>query len=561
MKLIKILTLVLSLTIYGDAISQVNYFDNAKEIYFQFELESTDEINALSRIISIDNVIDGRIVKAYANAKEFNAFLEQGIEYTVLQHPGTLIRNPRMLDQVNIREITEWDFYPTYDAYLDMMEQFVNDYPDLCEIHHIGYTYEEREIIAVKISDNVGEEENEPEFFYTSTMHGDETTGYVLMLRFIDYLLSNYGDDPRITNMVNEIEIYINPLANPDGTYASGNNSVYGATRYNAHLVDLNRNFPDPEDGPHPDGNPWQIETMAFMDFAEEHNLVMSANIHGGAEVCNYPWDTWPRLAADDDWWVFVCREYADTVHANSIGTNYMTGFNNGITNGYAWYTIAGGRQDYHTYFHQGREFTLEISNTKLLPASQLPAHWDYNYRSFLNYLEQVLYGVRGIITDDSSGDPIKAEVYILNHEEDSSWVYSHLAPGNYHRVIYEGTYDIRYSAPGYFPQVFEDLEVDNYSTVVLNVQLVPQFSGFAEQTFSSVKVFPNPVSSNYFQLTSTLGIEKVRVIDISGKLVLEQEFADEERVFINVSHLPSNIYAVQVYTGGDVKTMKVKIL
>ncbi len=50
---------------------------------------------------------------------------------------------------------------------------------------------------------------------YSATMHGDETTGYILMLRLIDYLLSNYGADPQVTNILDNMEVWIYPLANP----------------------------------------------------------------------------------------------------------------------------------------------------------------------------------------------------------------------------------------------------------------------------------------------------------------------------------------------------------
>ncbi|MBK6966466.1 MAG: hypothetical protein IPH20_21865 [Bacteroidales bacterium] len=65
------------------------------------------------------------------------------------------------------------------------------------------------------------------------------------------------------------------------------------ARRYNINGVDLNRNYPDPEDGDHPDGYAWQPETVAFMNFAGQHDFVAAANFHGGVEVVNYPWDTW----------------------------------------------------------------------------------------------------------------------------------------------------------------------------------------------------------------------------------------------------------------------------
>ena len=177
-------------------------------------------------------------------------------------------------------------------------------------------------------------------------MHGNELAGYVLSLRLINYILDNYGNNQRITNLVNEIDIWINPLANPDGAYAGGNQNVNFATRYNANWVDLNRNYPDPQDGPHPDGNPYQEETNIFLALADSINFTLSANIHGGVEVCNYPWDTWSNLTADNDWWQYVSHEYADTCQANSV-SGYFNYLNDGITNGNDWYEVNGGRQDY----------------------------------------------------------------------------------------------------------------------------------------------------------------------------------------------------------------------
>ena len=445
-------------------------FEKKGEIYFKFEISSAYELNNIGKIISIDE-IKGSDIFAYANKRGFESFLKLEKTYNILPHPGELIKNPKMLGVDEIGKSKSWDYYPTYEAYIEMMYQFAIDYPEICVVESIGNSIEGRELLMAKISDNVNEREDEPQFLYTSTMHGDETTGYVLMLRLIDYLLSNYGQDQRISNMVDNIEIWINPLANPDGTYAGGNGSVYGATRYNANWVDLNRNYPDPEDGPHPDGNEWQVETVHFMNFAENNHFVLSANQHGGTEVCNYPWDTWAQFAADNDWWIYVCREYADTVHVSSP-SGYMTGYDNGITNGYAWYTISGGRQDYMNYFHNCREFTLELSDTKLLPANQLPAHWDYNYRSFLNYIEQSLYGIAGTITDAETGNPLEAEILIVDHEIDNSQMYSVAETGYYNRPVYAGTYDVKYTAQGHYPVIIEDVVVTNRNTTIVNVEL-----------------------------------------------------------------------------------------
>ncbi len=450
-----------------------NYFNENIEAYFKFDVAEDQKSPELAKMISIDKV-EGNTVWAYANKAEMKQFMQKDIEFEMLTHPGKLIANPNMKNKVNIREIETWDFYPTYEAYVDMMYQFASDYPDICEIVEIGESIQGRKLLFARISDNVGVDEGETQAMYTSTMHGDETAGYILALRLIDYFLINYGNSDRITNMVNTLDIWINPLANPDGTFAGGNNTVYGSTRANANGIDLNRNFPDPEDGPHPDGNAWQIENIAMMDLAQEQDFALSSNWHGGAEVCNYPWDTWQRLHPDTDWWEFVCREYADTAHLYSP-TGYMDDLDNGITNGYAWYTTSGSRQDYMNYFHQCREFTLEISNTKVLPEAELENHWEYNYRSLLNYIEQAAYGFEGIVTSAITGEPIVAEVFVVDHDlvQDSSWVYSSLPYGYYKRMIYEGTYTIRYSAPGYITKNIQ-ANINKYQTKTIDVALNP---------------------------------------------------------------------------------------
>ncbi len=411
-----------------------------------------------------------KTVYAYANDEELKRFESLGYTYTTLPAPSSLIKPKMSSDKA---DIMEWDSYPTYDGYEAMMSQFAANYPDICRLEYAGYTTEGRQIIFAVISDNVGVAEDEPELMYTSSIHGDEITAYVLMLRLIDSLLVSYGSDSLVTRLVDSCEIWINPLANPDGTYAGGNSTVGSATRGNANGVDMNRNFPDPDDGQHPDGYAWQPATVVMMNVADNHNFALSVNFHGGAEVLNYPWDTWSHLHPDDSWFIDICRMYADTAQFYSP-SGYLTDLNNGITNGYAWYTITGGRQDFMNYFHHCKEITLEISSTKLPSGSQLPLFWTYNRSAFLNYLENALYGIRGIITDASTGDPLRAKVRLLGHDFDSSEVFSDPAVGDYHRMIDPGTYDIEFSAPGYYVDTVYSVSVTDFTAVHVDEALAP---------------------------------------------------------------------------------------
>ncbi|MDD3878062.1 MAG: PKD domain-containing protein [Bacteroidales bacterium] len=455
-----------------------NIFNNRKELYFKFTFNQPSELAALSNIISIDGK-DGQFVYAYANKSEFQQFLGFNLSYTVLPPPSTLFP-ALMRDNIDVKSINAWDFYPTYGGYESMMYQYESNYPGLCKIYNMGTLNSGRKLLVAKITNNINQPGNKPRFNYSSSMHGDELTGYVLMLRFIDYLLANYGTNSRVTYLVNNIEIWITPLANPDGTYTNDNSTVNGATRNNANGVDLNRNFRNPVGGDHPDGNAWQQENIITMAFADTMNFTMSANFHGGIECVNYPWDTWlssARTHADHVWWQMVSHEYADTARFYSP-SSYMnpsgTNFYNGITHGGDWYVVRGSRQDYLTYYNNSREVTLEISNTKLPSASTLPSYWDYNYRSFLNYMQQSLYGLRGIVTDSCTALPLKTEVFITGHDVDNSQVYTFMPLGNYHRPLLAGNYTVRFSAPGYQTKTYNSILVTNYNTTTLNVALVP---------------------------------------------------------------------------------------
>ena len=246
----KIIVLFVFIFVNLGFMAQSHMIDNAKEmladrgeIYFSFPIPADftpDRVNYISRLISIDKIENGKIW-AYANGKSFDHFLELDLNFELLTPPSMLYQ-PFMLESDAARSRTAWDFYPTYSAYVDIMTQFAADYPDLCEVVSIKTLASSRELLFIHINDSLDIDQNEPEFLYTSSMHGDETSGYVLMLHLIDYLLSNYGTDDQATHLVNNIDIWINPLANPDGTYAGGNSSVFGATRGNANSVDLNRN-------------------------------------------------------------------------------------------------------------------------------------------------------------------------------------------------------------------------------------------------------------------------------------------------------------------------------
>ncbi len=533
------------------------------ELYFRFNINSKDLLNNLGRHISIDKVLPKVFyfeVYAYANAEEMDYFSKQNIDFELLKNPGD---NKDIVTSGDMRQILAWDVYPTYSAYITMMNNFATAYPNLCKIYNAGSSVQGRQILFAVISDSVNTRKPKPRFMYSSSIHGDETTGYVLMLRLIDTLLSGYGNNPTLTNLVKNCEIWINPLANPDGTYHGGDNTVTGAWRYNANSKDINRNFPDPVAGPNPTGA-WQPETIAMMNLFRQYNFTLSMNFHGGAEVYNYPWDCKYDLHPDDAWWINLGRRYVDTVHRYSPATylddNY--GYPNipGVVNGAAWYSISGGRQDYMTYFNGGREVTLEISNTKLVAQANLPTYWGYNHRSFIYYIKETLNGVRGIVTDSASGMPLKAKIYAIG-QNDSTWIYSDSICGDYHRMFAPGTYSLLFKAPNYYDKIVSGIQVLNDSAVIYDVKLRSTVTGISnnENTITNFELFqnyPNPFNPETrinFNIPSKEFVT-LKIYNITGRevAVLANRYFEKGSYSFNwnASQLPSGIYFCNIQAG-----------
>jgi PKD repeat protein len=482
------------------------------EFYFEFKCDSPETIVALQEHLSFDHR-QGNTYYAYALSDEaFDEFLEYGFKFQPIE--SYYDQSKALTMATTTAQMASWDRYPTHAVYLQMLDDFAANYPNLCRVETIGTSENGVAIKSLVISDNVNTDEDEPEFWWSGTMHGDETTGYVLLLRMADYLLSNYGTDTQVTNLVDEIEIYINPLANPDGTFngSAGLDDVSGSTRANSNGIDLNRNFPTLNG----DSYTLQDEITCMMDYSNNHDFVMSVNTHGGIELMNYPWDTWQsdeNLHPDTDWWIHVAFTYADQVELDAPstyfegpGTMYDGSTNTtGVTHGADWYYAIGSRQDYMNYYRNCREITLELSDTKTLGTEYLNTYWDYNKQAMLDYTEQVLYGFRGIVSDACTGTPLSdVKVEIVGHDQDNTEVYTSAPVGNYHRPVNEGSWDVTFSKTGYQSQT-HTVSVTNNTSTRLDVQLIPDGVGTPQFTADQTSIFEGETVNFTDQSTGTI--------------------------------------------------------
>lgn len=369
------------------------------------------------------------------------------------------------LNVLETRQLGVIDF--THHDY-DQMTSILNDlhaaYPSVTRLFSLGKSVEDRDLWVLQISDNPEiHEPGEPEFKYIGNMHGNEVVSREILLHFIEHLLQGYNNDDEITNLIHTTRISIMPSMNPDGYEKAKNDhsrpsdkcrGVVGRT--NANGVDLNRNFPDQFSVEMSDESQLATETVLVKKWIDEVPFVLSANLHGGSLVANYPYDNRPdgksaySKTPDDDVFQSLARTYSLNHPKMHLPSASCDGdhFKDGITNGADWYSVSGGMQDYNYINSNSFELTMEVSCCKFPDASTLQGFWEDNKQSLLEYLKQVHTGLTGFVRDQNGQGIEGADINIgvRNHPVRSA------RDGDYWRLLLPGDYKVTVSKQGYHP-------------------------------------------------------------------------------------------------------------
>lgn len=464
----------------------------AASLYITTQVDSKAAVNALGLEFSVDGYLfDERSntyqVRLWLPDYEYAKFLAKELPFELILSEEE--RDNGMVAST-MSDMLNWNKYPSYEIYLQLMHNFETNFPNLCKLDTILATTPHQtlphSILAIHISNTLGQPTEKPAFLYSSTMHGDEVVGYYMMLRLIDYILNNATTDAKVQQILQSVDLYICPLENPDGTYYRSNTRIDNTPSYNPYSrranysnVDMNRNYPFAQ-GVSGSANV-QSETQAIINWVADKHFVMSANFHGGAELTNYPWDSWTtsqKSHPDANWFQYVCQNYVDDCQALDAGymvgeTAYQPGCG-AVTEGGDWYVITGSRQDYMNYYQHCREVTIEAHFDKVVTSTtELPTYWTNSKDALLDYILECTYGFYGIVSDAITGEPIEAKIFVQDHDVFNSEVYSHTPVGDYHRPIKAGTYTVEVTADCYQPQTFTITTTDG-AGIRRDVQLQP---------------------------------------------------------------------------------------
>ena len=368
---------------------------------------------------------------------------------------------------------TTREAYHTYAEIVALADSLATTFPDICEKHLFGSSVQGRELGALKISDNVSMDENETEVMFDGGIHGDEIGCSENCIRFARDLCRDYSTDPYIANLIDNREIWIYYMVNPDGRVMD--------QRYNTNGVDLNRDAGYMWDGwGGSSGTFSQVESKALRDATYSRQFVVHTTYHSGTEYISCPWSYRSDQCPDFDHIIQLAGVYS----SNSGYTNLEYG--QGCT---GMYPINGSTKDTNYGSAGAISWSMEISYSKHPPTSQIQTYYQYNVPAMLAIIEYAGYGLEGVVTDINTSEPIAATVFINNYFP----CYTDPAFGDYHKYVLPGTYDITIVANGYETQTINNVIATANNATATDFQLQPS----DEDTFYGFKFSASQIPDN----------------------------------------------------------------
>jgi len=274
---------------------------------------------------------------------------------------------------------------------------------------------------------------------------------YEVALGIARTLIEDYGADPTVTAVVDDLETLVVPMANPDGSVAS--------TRGNAHEVDLNRNFPfmwvEGVSSGRPGSEP---ETRALRDDGLRHPYVVGISYHTAANYVNLVWNYTPVAPRHEPELRALFEPYA-------AGTSYE------VVLGWHWYSVYGEYTD-HNYGTRGTLDTIIEIQSDYGRTTQIGLH----VPRAIAVLAAARRGLEGRVTDAATGAPLRAVVWVA---ERRAPVYTEPELGDFHAVLVPGTYAVSVWAPGHRPATRSGVVVPPVGRERLDVALDPGGSDF----------------------------------------------------------------------------------
>jgi len=432
--------------------------------------------------------------------------------------------------------------YRNYEQFLSDMQAIAADYPSICHLYDIGdswgkiysddgnsnYDDFHHEIWAMKVSDNVETEEDEPAVFYLGEHHAREPISLEVAMADLNYIVENYGSDPTITENVNNTQIWFVPLVNPNGhRIVTSEYDVW----WRKNIRDNNENgqFDDDPNEDGPDGvdpnrnygwewgnvgasdnwnsqtyhgpNAWsEPEIQAVKALIDAHHFVAGISYHSYSELVLFPFGYNNNvIAPDHDALQELAVNMANVLPADD-GGHYTP------QESWQLYPCMGTSDDYFYGEHGIFSYTIEIGTEFIPPASQVDQICQNHLEAAMILLDRVNHStLTGHITNSETGQPLVAEISIPDIDDSGVYRNPYVSDeqfGRYYRLLENGSYSVTFSAYGYESQTVDNVSINGSGQTVLDIQLSPV--GFTEIEGMITAQTGNPISGAEIEILNT---------------------------------------------------------
>ncbi len=255
--------------------------------------------------------------------------------------------------------------YRTLAGVQSELARIATENPKIAQLVVYGRSQQGRDLVALKLSDNVTQDENEPEVMLTAATHGDEVITTEILMNLLERLVDNYAKDSRLTGIVDNRVIYFIPVVNPDG--------FYSRLRYDNN-VDPNRSYPYP-------GDPNAKSTASItglLKFFHAHHIVGSIDFHAYGELIMFPWAyTYEPIASE------FYAPFNELAGQMAEQNKYTFGPISKVI-----YVAQGSSADYYFWKNKTKAFAIEVGMAKQPVPSQIPAYTEEQAEPTWRFLE-----------------------------------------------------------------------------------------------------------------------------------------------------------------------------
>lgn len=276
----------------------------------EIKASNVEQRSEIAQMIHIDSVVDDRVF-AVVSENDLSILKKSKAPIVSLE----TIKTSKGVNSYYRPFVADIDFpdadtkYHTYDETVSALNDLAANNPNLAQVFSIGKSIENRDIWAIRISDDSVANPDKKAIVYMGTHHAREHLSTEIPLMFAQNLCDNFATDTTLQSMLKDIEIYIIPIVNPDGTIYDIKGKSYKWWRKNRRTnrggsfgVDLNRNYSfgwgtggsstNPSSDVYMGQAPFsEPETKAIRDFFVAHtNITIALSFHTFSELILYPW-------------------------------------------------------------------------------------------------------------------------------------------------------------------------------------------------------------------------------------------------------------------------------